>query len=112
MFGWGIGTSRLTDDSGLATCLDAKTGTVLWGPERTAAGTVSGSPILADGKVYFTNEEAITVVLKAGPEFEVLAENELDGTYTISSPVTDGRRLYVRTSSHLYCIGNGTGASE
>ncbi len=96
----------MVDDSGMATCLDAKTGEVHWGPRRTVSGTVSSSPILADGKIYITNEEAITVVLKAGREFEVLASNELDGTYTLSSPVTDGRHLFVRTSSHLYCIGN------
>jgi outer membrane protein assembly factor BamB len=73
---------------------------------------VSSSPILADGKIYFTNEESITVVLKAGLQFEVLAQNELDGTKTLSSPVTDGKRLYVRTASHLYCLGQPDDATE
>ena len=52
-------------------------GTMAWGKR----GLGKGSLILADGKLYFTNEEGITVVLKAGPEFEVMAENPLDGTY-------------------------------
>jgi outer membrane protein assembly factor BamB len=95
----------MVDDSGMATCLDAKTGEVIWGPQRTVQGTVSSSPLLADGKVYITNEEAVTVVLDAGPEFKILATNELDGTYTLSSPVPSGSQLFVRTSSHLYCIG-------
>ena len=41
----------------------------------------------------------------AGPEFELLAENELDGSYTLSSPVASGNRLYIRTEQYLYCIG-------
>lgn len=95
----------MVNDKGLATCLDAATGEVVWGPERTVQGTVSGSPLLADGRLYFTNEEAVTVVLAAGPEFELLAENELDGSYTLSTPVAVGDRLYVRTGAHLWCLG-------
>jgi len=96
----------MVNDAGLLTCLDAKTGEVHYGPERTVQGTVSGSPLLADGKLYFTNEEAVTVVVKAGPEFEILAVNELDGSYTLSTPVAAGKRLYVRTGAFLYCIGD------
>jgi len=95
----------MVDDSGMATCLDAKTGKAVWGPERTVSGTVSSSPVLADGKVYFTNEEGVTVVLAAGKEFRQIAANELDGSYTLSSPVPADGRLYVRTEEFLYCIG-------
>jgi outer membrane protein assembly factor BamB len=94
----------MIDDSGMATCLAVETGELVWGPERTAEGTVSSSPLLADGKIYFTNEEGISVVLKAGGAFELLAQNELDGSYTLSSPVACGGRIYVRTGTHLYCI--------
>jgi len=95
----------MLSDAGQLTCLDAKTGEAHYGPERTVQGTVSGSPLLADGKLYFTNEEAVTAVVKAGPEFELLATNELDGSYTLSTPVAAGKRLYVRTGDFLYCIG-------
>ena len=95
----------MVDDRGLATCLDAKTGEVVWGPERTAQGTVSASPILADGKLYITNEYAVTTVIAAGPEFKVLATNELDGSYTLSSLAVSGSQLFMRTGTHLYCIG-------
>ena len=98
----------MVDDRGLATCLDAKTGAVVWGPERTAQGVVSASPHLADGKLFLLNEYAVTTVLAAGPEFKVLATNELDDTYTLSSPVSAGSRLFVRTATHLYCIGHKT----
>ena len=89
----------------LVICLDAKSGQVVWGPERTAQGIVSASPILADNKVYITNEQAITTVLAGGPDFKVLATNELDGSYTLSSPAVSDNKLFLRTADHLYCIG-------
>ncbi len=95
----------MVDDRGMMTCLDAKTGKLIWGPERTANGTVDSSLLLADGKIYITNENAVTTVLQAGPEFKVLATNELDGSYTLSSLAVSGKQLFVRTSNFLYCIG-------
>ena len=95
----------MLDDKGLVTCLKAGTGEVVWGPERTAPGVVSASPLLADGKLYLLNENAVTTVVSAGPEFKILATNELDGTYTLSSPVVSGSQLFIRTATHLYCIG-------
>ena len=95
----------MVDDRGMVTCLDAKSGKLIWGPERTAGGTVSASPLLADGKLYIINESAVTTVLQAGPAFKVLATNELDGDYTLSSFAVSGRNLYVRTGTHLYRIG-------
>jgi outer membrane protein assembly factor BamB len=96
----------MVDDRGRVTCLKAKTGEVVWGPERTARGAVSSSPVLADGKLYLLNEEAVTTVVAADPEFRILATNELDGTYTLSSPIVSGSQLFIRTATHLYCIGN------
>jgi outer membrane protein assembly factor BamB len=95
----------MVEDSGRVTCLDAKTGKLIWGPERTAQGTVSASPLLADGKLYITNESGVTTVLAAGPEFKVLATNELDDSYTLSSLAVSGSQLFLRTGTHLYCIG-------
>ena len=99
----------MLDDRGAITCLNAKTGEVIWGPERTARGTVSSSPLLADGKIYITNENAVTTVVAAGPEFKLLATNEMpDAGYTLSSLAISGSRLYLRTATYLYCIGNKT----
>ncbi|MCA9300297.1 MAG: PQQ-binding-like beta-propeller repeat protein, partial [Phycisphaerales bacterium] len=94
----------IVNDQGLATCLDARTGETIWGPERTVRGTVSSSVLLADGKLYITNEDSTTVVLRAGDEFEILAENTLDGSYTLSSPIAAGSAIFIRTGTHLYCI--------
>ena len=98
----------MVDDRGLVICLDAKTGEVVWGPERTAQGIVSASPVLVDNKLYVTNEKAVTTVLAAGPKFKLLSTNELDGSYTISSPAVADSKIFIRTSDYLYCIGNQT----
>jgi outer membrane protein assembly factor BamB len=85
-------------------CLNAKTGETVWGQKRVAPGTYSASPVLADGKLYVTNEDGVTTVVKAGPEFEVMAENHLD-EYCLSSPAISDGQIFIRTSGHLYCIG-------
>jgi len=94
----------MLDDRGKVTCLNARSGEVVWGPEGTARGVVSASPLLADGKLYLLNEDAVTTVVSAGPAFRILATNELDGTYTLSSPIVSGSQLFIRTATHLYCI--------
>ena len=96
----------MVDDRGLVTCLDAKTGTVIWGPETTTEGIVSASPILSEGKLYILNEKAVTSIVSVGSEFKLLATNELDGTYTLASPAVSGSQLFIRTSTFLYCIGS------
>ncbi len=91
-------------DNGGFLCLDAKTGKEIYPPQRLKPGTYSSSPVLADGKIYATNEEGFTVVVKAGPQFEVLAENAL-GDYCLSSPAISDGQIFMRTSGYLYCIG-------
>lgn len=92
-------------DNGVMWCLDAKTGAEVYGQQRIKSGTYSGSPVLADGKIYITNEDGLTTVVQAGPKFEVLAENPLND-YVLSSPAISDGRIFIRTGHHLYAIGN------
>jgi outer membrane protein assembly factor BamB len=94
----------LPNDRGIVWVLDAKTGQEVYGSKRIAPAIYSSSPVLADGKVYITNEEGTTTVLKAGGAFEVLAENKL-GEYTLSSPAVSDGQIFLRTEQYLYCIG-------
>ncbi|MGI8784111.1 MAG: PQQ-binding-like beta-propeller repeat protein [Acidobacteriota bacterium] len=94
----------IINDKGIAFCLDAKTGAEIYGQQRLKPGTYSASPVLADGKIYITNEEGLTTVLKAGPTFEILAENALND-YCLSSPAISDGQLFLRTTGFLYCIG-------
>jgi outer membrane protein assembly factor BamB len=92
------------NDRGIVWCLDAKTGHEIWGSQRIKPAIYSSSPVLADGKIYISNEDGLTTVIKAGPKFEVLAENDLND-YTLSSPAISDGRIYLRTAQHLYAIG-------
>jgi outer membrane protein assembly factor BamB len=91
-------------DNGVMFCLDAKTGRTIYGPERLRPGTYSGSPVLADNKIYVTNEDGVTMVVRAGPKFEILAQNDF-GEYTLSSPAISEGQLFIRTDKALYAIG-------
>jgi len=91
-------------DGGVAWCLDAKTGAEIYGRQRLKPGTYSSSPVLADGKIYITSEEGLTTVYKAGPQFEILAENALNDYCLSTVAISDGQ-LFLRTASYLYCIG-------
>jgi outer membrane protein assembly factor BamB len=94
----------IVNDRGIVWCLDAKTGKEIWGPQRIRKATYSASPVLADGKIYITDEDGVTTVFKAGPKFELLAENNMDD-YTLSSVAISGGQIFLRTSQFLYCIG-------
>ena len=94
----------VVNDRGIMWCLDAKTGTEVYAQQRLKPGTYSGSPVLADGKIYVTNEDGLTSVVRAGSKFEVLAENALND-YCLSSPAISDGQIFIRTSQHLYCVG-------
>jgi outer membrane protein assembly factor BamB len=94
----------IVDDKGIARCLDAKSGEGIWGPQRLKPGVYSSSPVLADHKVYVVNEEGMTTVLRAGRNFEILAENSLDDLCLSSPAISDGQ-IFIRTAQFLYCIG-------
>jgi outer membrane protein assembly factor BamB len=92
------------NDEGIVWCLDAKTGQEIWGGQRIKPATYTSSPVLADGKIYVTSEDGLTTVLKAGPKFEVLAENDLSD-YSLSSPAISDGHIFLRTEHFLYSIG-------
>ncbi len=94
----------MINDRGIAWCFDARTGKEVYAGQRIKPAIYSSSPVLADGKIYMSNEEGLTTVLKAGPQFEVLAENSLDD-YQLSSPAISDGQIFIRTKQYLYCIG-------
>ena len=95
----------VNDMSGVATCIEARTGQVIWQGRMGEAQreSFSASPVAADGKVFFTNDAGETHVLRAGPEFELLRVNRL-GERVLASPAAVEGRWYYRTEKHLVCI--------
>ena len=89
-------------DAGIATCADAKTGKVHW--NERLGGNFSASPVFAEGRIYFQNEDGVGLVIKHGQSFTLLAKNDLEEQTLASYAVTDSK-LFIRSKSHLWCIG-------
>jgi outer membrane protein assembly factor BamB len=92
----------MVSDNGIASCLDAATGKVYW--SERLDGEFSASPILAGKYLYCCNQIGKTFVLASGKSFNVVAENRLDGSF-MASPAVAGNDLFLRTKTHLYCVG-------
>lgn len=86
-------------DTGIASCVDAKTGKTYW-MERIG-GNFSSSPVYANGRVLIMNENGKATWLKPGKEFAVLGSNELPGR-TFATPAFVGQAMYLRTDEQLY----------
>jgi outer membrane protein assembly factor BamB len=92
-------------DEGRAVCLEPKTGEKIWG-ERLGKHHYP-SPVSANGLIYWLSSEGEMFVVKASDKFEIVAQNKLDEKCN-ASPALAGGRIYIRTASSLYCIGNGS----
>ena len=91
-------------DNGVVWCLEARTGKTIYGPQRLRPGTYSSSPVLADGKIYISNEDGLTSVVRAGGKFDLIGENHLDD-YMLSSLAVSEGQIFLRTAGHLWAIG-------
>jgi outer membrane protein assembly factor BamB len=91
----------LCSDQGVATCVEARTGRVVW--QERLGTPVSASLVVAAGRLYICREDGRTMVLRPGPTYEVLAVNALEGMIR-ASPAVVGKSLLLRTESHLYRI--------
>jgi outer membrane protein assembly factor BamB len=90
-------------DGGVLTCLDAKTGAVLWQQRLPARGNYFASPVAGDGKVYVVSEEGEVSVVAAKPVYELLATNSMRER-TMASPAISAGGIFIRTDEHLYCV--------
>ena len=91
-------------NGGIVFCRVATTGEVLYNARLGAPGYYYSSPVAADQKVYIASEEGTVVVLDAGPKFNVLATNKLDGAI-LATPALVDTAIYVRTANQLYAFG-------
>ena len=87
---------------GMATCLKAETGEVLW--KERVPGNFGASPVYAEGRVYFVADNGETTVIQAKPEFKILARNPL-GEKVQASPAISQGKIFIRSEKHLFAIG-------
>jgi outer membrane protein assembly factor BamB len=78
---------------GVVSCLDAKTGKLLW--EREFDRGVWSSPVLAKDRVYLIDSHGATQVFRLGDTFELLGASGI-GEATYATPAIVGDRIYIQ----------------
>ena len=90
-------------NNGVLSCYEVLTGKRLY-RKRLGGGGFTASPVAADGRLYFTNENGKIFVVRAGEEFELLAQNSMNEICMATPAITSGM-LIIRTKSHVYAVG-------
>jgi outer membrane protein assembly factor BamB len=91
----------VVSDSGVAHCFEARSGKLMW---QERLGEHHASLVSAGGLVYFLNDRGVMNVVRPGPQFVRVAQNEI-GEKTFASPAISRGRVYLRGDTHLFCIG-------
>jgi outer membrane protein assembly factor BamB len=99
----------MMNDSGVATCLDARTGEEIW--SERLGGDHWASPLYAEGLIYCFSQAGDIPVFRAARQFELVAHNSLDGGFN-ASPAVSGRSLILRSMTHLYRIERPDGTGQ
>jgi len=100
------GLVYLIDDRGKINCIDPLTGKDIWsGVFPKGKGNFYSSPLIAGGHLYAVREDGIIFVIKLKDKFEIISEIDMKDPI-IASPIAISDRLLIRTSHHLFCIGN------
>jgi outer membrane protein assembly factor BamB len=86
-------------DAGIASSIDARTGAIHW--QQRLGGNMSASPVLADGRIYFLDEEGTTTVVSPATTFRRITTNTLDGP-ALASMAIGSSSFFIRTATHLY----------
>jgi outer membrane protein assembly factor BamB len=97
------GLLYMTNEVGVVTCADARTGERVW--RQRLDGIFFASPVAGNGRVYLVSETGKTFVLRAGRTPEVLSENDL-GERFIASPAISGGRIFLRSDQTLFAAGS------
>jgi outer membrane protein assembly factor BamB len=96
-------------DVGIASCVDAETGTTHW--QVRLGGNYSASPVFADGRIYFQSEEGVTTVIAPGKQIRRLSQNKLDGDMLATMAISNGS-IFIRTDRSLYRISSAVGSIQ
>ena len=96
----------LKHNRGMLSAFNASTGEAYYGPERLEGiSDVYASPVGAGDRIYISDRDGVTLVLKHGSTLEVLAENILDDGFN-ASPAIVGKEIFLRGNKSLYCIAS------
>jgi outer membrane protein assembly factor BamB len=95
-------------DNGMLSCFNATTGEAYYQQKRLPqADNFKASPVGAGDKLYLASESGVVTVVKMGEQFELVATNTFEDQTFISSPVVAEGELFLRSKTHLFCVGEG-----
>lgn len=96
----------LSDVRRSISCVEPKTGEVVWTVPVPGRAICWASPTGADGKIYLMNLNGDVFVMEAATG-KLLGENQMDteGADLRSSIAAAHGNLFIRTKDKLYCIG-------
>jgi len=92
----------IADFGGDIHCLNAETGEAYW--RHPSGAHAWGSTMVADGKIYFGNEDGDIVVAAARKTFNEISRINV-GTPIYSTPTVANGTIYVASQTHLIAIG-------
>ena len=102
------GRMFLLKGGGINTVFETRTGAPARPPQRVGnTSDYYASPIMGDGKIYVAGENGVVVVLKDGPDYEMLAKNDI-GESIVGTPAIAGGNLFIRTRTKVLAIGAAT----
>ena len=92
--------------NGILGVYDARTGTRAY-QQRLGQGATAftASPVASGGHIYFATEDGEVYVVKAGPQFELVATNKLDAAMLATPAISEGR-LFIRTKDEILAFGS------
>lgn len=91
----------ISTGNGDVACYNAQEGDTLW--THYFMDQFYASPVVADEKVYFLDRSGEMHILKAGPQFELIAESPL-GEPADCTPAYSDKNIYIRGRNNLFCI--------
>jgi len=102
------GLLYVVNAAGKLSVIDTNTGEKLYEQGLTLGGTIYPSPILAGNEIIVSSDSGNSVIITPGRAYQEIGRCKVESF--LSTPVCDGKRMYIRTSNHgktkLYCFGS------
>jgi outer membrane protein assembly factor BamB len=98
----------LVNTAGIAECFELESGKTVWTERLSGTGGSGGSwssPVLAGDNLYVANRNGDVFVLKAAPDFQIVAVNSIGGESMSASLAVSEGNIFMRTDKALWCIG-------
>ena len=89
--------------NGNMTCYNAKTGEQMYSQKVGSGNSYTSSPVASDGIIYFADNNGVVYLVKAGPEYELIGQNNLGEIY-MSTPAIADRYMFFRTSGQVIAV--------